>query len=101
MPSPMAHCKQSVELLIVPLFLLGCVVPSSVGSSVETRRQSKEHNDLSKHSTAKKKRKKEKSRLGYVPLLLPLLRLLLSATPRTRVFSITDAPFNHESTVHL
>ena len=79
MPSPIAHCKQSVVLLVVSLFLLGCVVPSSVGSTVDIRRQSEENNDLSKHSTTKKK---EKTRLGYVPLLLPLPGLLQTATPR-------------------
>ena len=46
-----AHCKQSVVLLDV---LLGCIVPSSVGSTVDIRRQSEETNDLSKHSTAKR-----------------------------------------------
>ena len=54
MPSPIAHCKQSVVLLVVSLFLLGCVVLSSVGSAVDIRRQSEGNNDLSKHSTAKK-----------------------------------------------
>ena len=54
MPSPFAHCKQSVVLLVVSLFLLGCVVPSSMGSARDIRRQSEENNDLSKHSTAKK-----------------------------------------------
>ena len=53
-------------------------------------------------STAQQK-KKEKTRLGYVPLLLPLPGLLQIATARneTIVLSITDAPFNHKRTVHL
>jgi hypothetical protein len=72
-----------------------------VGSTVEIRRQNEENNDLSKHSTAKKNG--GGTRLGYVPLLLPLPGLLQIATPRngTTVLSITDAPFKHESTVHL
>ena len=57
MPSPIAHCKQSVVLLVVALFLLGCVVPSSLGSAVDIRRQNEENNDLSKHSTAEKRKK--------------------------------------------
>ena len=56
MPSPVAHCKQSVVLLVVSLFLWGCAVPSSVGSTVDIRRQNEENNDLSKYSTAKKRR---------------------------------------------
>ena len=36
----------SVVLLVVSLFLLGCVVPSSVGSIVDIRRQNEENNDL-------------------------------------------------------
>ena len=79
MPSPIAHCQQSVVLLVVSLFLLGCVVPSSVGSTVDIRRKSEEHNDLSKHSTAKKG---GGGRLGYAPLLLPPPGLLQIATPR-------------------
>ena len=75
MPSPIAHCKQSVVLLVVSLFLLGCVVPSSVGSTVDIRRQSEENNELSKHSTAKKK---GGTTLGYVPLP----GLLQIATPK-------------------
>ena len=54
MPSPIAHCKQSVVLLVVSMFLLGCVVPSSMGSAVEIRSPCEENNDLSKHGTAKK-----------------------------------------------
>ena len=41
-----SHCKQSVVLLVVSLFLMGCVVPSLVGSTVDIRRQSEENNDL-------------------------------------------------------
>ena len=48
------HCRQSVVLLVVSLFLLGCGVPCSVGSTVDIRRQNEENNDLSKHSTANK-----------------------------------------------
>ena len=62
MPSPSARCKQSVVLLVVSLFLWGCVVPSSVGSTVDIvdiRRQSEENNDPSKHSTARKKKRKK------------------------------------------
>ena len=75
MPSPIGNCKQSVVLLVVCLFLLDCVVPSSVGSTVDIKKQSEENNDLPKHSTAKKKKKKkkkEKTRLGYVPLPLQI-----------------------------
>ena len=54
MPSPIAHCKQSVVLVVVSLFLLGCAVPSSLSSTVDIRRRSEENNDLSKQSTAKK-----------------------------------------------
>ena len=82
MPSPIAHCKQSVVLLVVSLFLLGCVVPSSVGSTVDIRRQSEENHDLSKHSTAQHStEKKEKISLDCVPLSLPAL--LQIASPRT------------------
>ena len=63
MPSPIAHCKQSVALLVVSLFLLGCVVPSSVGSTVDIRRQSEENNDLSKQHG--KKKTKTTSRFVY------------------------------------
>ena len=70
MPSPIAHCKQSVILLVVSLFLLGCVVPSSVGSTVDIRIQN-ENNDLSKHSTAKKKKEKP----GWATHQMPLNRL--------------------------
>ena len=96
MPSPIANCKQSVVLLAVSLLLLGCVVPSSLGSTVHIRRQSEENKDLSKYSTAKKKKKKK--RLGYVPLPLP--GSLQIATPR-RGLSFTDAPFKHQSTFYL
>ena len=53
MPSPIAHCKQCEVLLVVSLFLLGCVVLSSVGSTMNIRRQREEKNDLSQHSKAK------------------------------------------------
>ena len=33
------HCKQSALFLAVSLFLLGCVVPSRVGSTVDIQRQ--------------------------------------------------------------
>ena len=47
-------------------------------------------------STAQQK-KQRKTRLDYVPLLLPLPGLLQITAPwtETRVLSITDAPFNH------
>ena len=61
MPSPVAHCKQSVVLLVVSLFLLGCVVLSSVGSTVDITRQREENHDPSRHSTAKKKKKRKQS----------------------------------------
>ena len=84
MPSPTDHSKQSVVLLVVSLFLLGCVVPSSVGTTVDIRRQSEENSDLSEHRTAKKTKKKKEgggeTSLGYVPLPLP--GLLQIATPR-------------------
>ena len=59
MPSPIAHCKPSAVLVVVSLFLLGCVAPSSVGSTVDSRRLSEENNDLSKHSTETKKGKND------------------------------------------
>ena len=67
MPSPIAQCKQFVVFLVVSLFLLACVVPSSVGSKVDIRRQSEENDDLSKHSTAKKKKKKSGCTVRPVP----------------------------------
>ena len=57
MPSPIAHCKQSVVLLVVSLFLLGCVVPSAVGSTVDIRRQSEDNKGLSKHNTTRKEKR--------------------------------------------
>ena len=57
LPSPIAQCKQSVLLVVFSLFLLGCALPSSVGSTVDGRRLSEEINHLSKHSTAKKNKK--------------------------------------------
>ena len=56
MPSPIAHCKQFVVLLVVSLFLLGCVVPSAVGSTVDIRRQSEDNKGLSKHNTTRKEK---------------------------------------------
>ena len=56
MPSPIAHCKQSVVLLVVSLFLLGRVVPSAVGSTVDIRKQSEDNKGLSKHNTKGKKK---------------------------------------------
>ena len=81
MPSPIAQCKKSVVLLVVSLFLLDCAVPSSVGSTVHIRGQTEENNDLPKHNAAKKK---GENMLGYVPLFLPLPRLLQIATPRNQ-----------------
>ena len=57
MPSPIAHYKQCVVLLVVSLFLLGCVVPSAVGSTIDIRRQSEDNKGLSKHNTTRKKKK--------------------------------------------
>ena len=90
MVSLIAHYKQFGALLIVSLFLLGCVVPASLGSKVYIRRQNEQSNYLSKHSTAKKM---EEPKLGCVPLLL----VPADCTPRngTRVLSITNAAFNN------
>ena len=71
MPSPIAHCTPSAVLLVLSLFLLGYVVPSSVGSTVDIKRQKEKNNDLSKHSTAQ--RKKGGNRLDCVPLFVPSL----------------------------
>ena len=72
MPSPIAHCKQFVllVLLVVSLFLLGCVVPSSVGSTVDIRRQNEDNKDLSKHNTAKRKKNRWDGVLLSPPVLL-------------------------------
>ena len=74
MPSPIAHCKQSVILLVVSLFLLGCVVPSSVDSTVDIRTRRK-NNVLPMHNRAKGKKEKEKEKektwLDYAPMPLP------------------------------
>ena len=70
MPSPIAHCKQSVVLLVVSLFLLGCVVPTSVGSTAEIRRQSEDNKDLSKHNTAKRGKNRWDGALLSLPVLL-------------------------------
>ena len=57
MPSPIANCKHSVVLLVVSLVLLGPVVPSAAGSTLDIRRQSEDHEGLSKHSTKRKGKK--------------------------------------------
>ena len=70
MPSPIAHCKQSVVLLVVSLFLLGCAVPSA-GSTVDIRRQSEDNKGLPKHNTTRKEKKGEKIRQPGTLLSLP------------------------------
>ena len=97
MCSPIAHCKQSnslqtvkqsVVLLVVSLFLLGCVVPSLVGSTIAIRRQSEENHDVPKHITTKKNRKRKKS--GWTKCPCPYQHCCR--------LSIPDAPFDHQST---
>ena len=61
MRSPIAHCKQSVVLLVVSLFLLGCAVPSAVGSTIDIRRQSEDNKGLSKHNTTRNEKRGTKS----------------------------------------
>ena len=67
MPSPIARCKQSVVLLVVSLFLLGCVVPSAVGSIVDITRQREDNKGLSKHNTTRKKKKGGRNRASWNP----------------------------------
>ena len=54
MPSPIAQWKQYLILLVVSLFLLGCIVFSSIGSIINIRKQIEVNNFLSKHNTAEK-----------------------------------------------
>ena len=80
-PDAFSNCplQTALVLLVVSLFILGCVVPSFMGSTVDIRRQSEETHDLSKHITAEKK--KGKNQVGLcVPLSLPAL--LQIANPR-------------------
>ena len=86
MPSPIAHCKQSVVLLVVSLFLLGCAVPSAVGSTVEIRRQSEDNKGLSKHNTTRKGKKGgggSASLEPCCPCLQDIVLISLGIEPRT------------------
>ena len=71
MPSPIAHRKQSVVLVVISLFLLGCVVPSAVGSTIDIGRQSEDNKGLSKHNTTRKGKKGGEIRQPGTLLPLP------------------------------
>ena len=91
MPSPIAHCKQSVVLLVVSLFLLDCVVPSSVGSTVDIRRQKVKK--MIYQSTAQQKRGGG-TRLDYVPAPAPARVVADSHSQEWN-----QSPLNHRSTI--
>ena len=68
MPSSIAQTICSTPgCLLVPL---GLCFPSSVGSTVDIRRQSENNKDLSKHNTAKRKKNRWDRALLSLPVLL-------------------------------
>ena len=75
MPSLIAHCKQSVVVLVVSLFLLGCAVPSPVGSTVAIKVKVKK--TMICQSTA---HPKQENRLDCVSC--PCLGCCIFGTPR-------------------